>query len=56
MNHDEMYFNFETIGKEIFLFFKTGRFSENAQKNNLKVNNVNQLLEFLLETVKRCKF
>jgi esterase/lipase len=34
MNHDEMYFNFETIGKEIFLFFKTGRFSENVQKNN----------------------
>ena len=34
INHDEMYYNFENVGKEIFLFFKTGKFSENAQKIN----------------------
>ena len=36
INHDEMYYNFETIGDEILLFFKSGSFSANAQKNNFQ--------------------
>ena len=36
INHDEMYYKFETIGDEIVLFFKSGSFSANAQKLNFQ--------------------
>lgn len=32
VNHDQMYYRFDVIGEEIFTFFNTGKFSDNAKR------------------------
>lgn len=45
INHDEMYYQFKTIGPEILYFFKNGTFSKDARKECYDYNLYNKQID-----------
>lgn len=45
INHDEMYYQFKTIGPEILYFFKNGTFSKEARKEYYDYNLYNKQID-----------